>query len=380
MSARCEVVIAGGGPAGAAAAVVLARAGRSVVVVERSAYDQTRIGETLPPVAQKPLAQLGMWERFLMQEHAASPANLSAWGSEDLNETHFIFNRHGNGWRLDRRRFDAMLASSAVKYGAHIHTGARISACRESSACWELEYVQNGTVRDLKAEFMIDATGRASLLARKTGAKRVRLDRLVGIAGIFAAREDDQDFRTLVEAGRDGWWYYALLPGARAIAAYMTDADLAPKGRARLVAHWRHELGKTVHIRSRLAGLELCEPLRLMPAATEVLNSLGASNWLAIGDSALSFDPLSSQGIYRALQSGLLAGENIQAFWKSRRTASVELSVWAQKTFNVYWEKRRTYYQREGRWPDSTFWTRRQNAILKHIEDQNHSELGGTPL
>ena len=379
MSARFEVVIAGGGPAGAAAAIVLARAGRSVVVLERSAYDQTRIGETLPPAAKKPLAQLGMWERFLMQEHAASPANLSAWGTEDLNETHFIFNRHGNGWRLDRRRFDEMLASSAVKYGAHIHTGARISTCRES-ACWELEYVQTGTVRHLKAEFMIDATGRASLLARKTGAKRVRFDRLVGIIGIFAAHEDDRDFRTLVEAGRDGWWYYALLPGARAIAAYMTDADFAPKGRARLVAHWRREFEKTVHIRPRLAGLELCEPLRLMPAATEVSNSLGSSNWLAIGDSALSFDPLSSQGIYRALQSGLLAGEHIQAFWKSRRTALAELSVWAQKTFNVYWEKRRTHYQRERRWPDSTFWRRRQNAILKHFENQNHSELGGTPL
>src|SRR5262245_58530852 len=138
MSVQCEVVIAGGGPAGAAAAIALAKAGRSVVVIERSAYDQTRIGETLPPAARKPLAQLGMWDDLIEQRHAPTPANISAWGTDDLNETHFIFNPNGNGWRLDRRQFDAMLASTAAKLGAAVHTDAHINTCRESSGCWEL--------------------------------------------------------------------------------------------------------------------------------------------------------------------------------------------------------------------------------------------------
>src|SRR4029434_9647679 len=116
----------------------------------------------------------------------------------------------------------AILAASAPKSVSTLHTAAHINTCRESSGCWELEYVRNGTLRHVKADLMIDATGRASLLARRTGAKRVRLDRLVGIVGICAAHDEDQDHRTLVEAGPDGWWYYALLPGTRAIAAYMT--------------------------------------------------------------------------------------------------------------------------------------------------------------
>ncbi len=48
----CDVVILGGGPAGAAVAITLARAGHSVVVIEKSHYDQVRIGETLPPRAR----------------------------------------------------------------------------------------------------------------------------------------------------------------------------------------------------------------------------------------------------------------------------------------------------------------------------------------
>src|SRR4029434_462238 len=40
---ECDVVMLGGGPAGAAAAITLACAGRSVVVIEKSHYEQARI-------------------------------------------------------------------------------------------------------------------------------------------------------------------------------------------------------------------------------------------------------------------------------------------------------------------------------------------------
>ena len=54
-----DVVVLGGGPAGTATAIALARFGRRVTILERSHYESTRIGETLPPEIKRPLIGAG---------------------------------------------------------------------------------------------------------------------------------------------------------------------------------------------------------------------------------------------------------------------------------------------------------------------------------
>src|ERR1041385_3466860 len=102
-----DVVVLGGGPAGAAGAITLLRAGHSAAALERSDGNRARIGETLPPVARVTLARLGVWDRFVAAQHAASPGTLSIWGEDEPFESPFILNPYGNGWHLDRQRFDA---------------------------------------------------------------------------------------------------------------------------------------------------------------------------------------------------------------------------------------------------------------------------------
>ena len=110
----------------------------------------------------------------------------------------------------------------------------------------------------------------------------------------------------------DGWWYSAWLPDGRLVVAFMTDADLLPKGQSQLQL-LAGATSQTVHTRARTSGLSNERPLQWITAASEVLECSGGTGWLATGDAALSFDPLSSQGICRALQSGLLAARTIAA-------------------------------------------------------------------
>jgi flavin-dependent dehydrogenase len=334
-------------------------------LLERSNYDQVRIGETLPPIARVPLTGLGVWGSFVEQGHAPSPATVAAWGQPELEENHFIFNPHGHGWHLDRQRFDEMLAAAASEAGADVHRGARMTACQPNdSGGWRVEYTCAGIAHQLQAGFLVDATGRAALLARQQGAKRIRCDRLAAVIGMFTVleRDSEQDYRTLVESAAEGWWYSARLPQSQLVVAYMTDADLLPQGQTALHEHWQTQLEKTEHTRLQVNALSLEKPLRLAAAGSELLDRMGGQNWLAVGDAAVSFDPLSSQGIYLALKNGLLAAEAITEFQHGSRTKMDELSLWLRKSFQQYWQTRLAHYAREQRWRDSPFWQRRQRA------------------
>jgi 2-polyprenyl-6-methoxyphenol hydroxylase-like FAD-dependent oxidoreductase len=134
----CEVLIIGGGPAGAAAAAQLASAGKHVVVVERSRYEQSRVGETLPPRTRVALERLGMVERMEGEGHLPSPALVSVWGNAVPHRNEFITSPYGHGWHIDRARFDRMLADECRARGASVLEGTKAGFCTHGSDGWRV--------------------------------------------------------------------------------------------------------------------------------------------------------------------------------------------------------------------------------------------------
>ena len=170
---RSDVLILGGGPAGSASALALVERGFSVTVIERSQFESVRVGETLTPEIQMPLARLGLWPRFLAAGHVPSPGIVSVWGDPEPYDNDFIFNPHGDGWHIDRQRFDAMLSQAAEEAGADVFRGAKLTSCeQEPAGDWRIEAVVDGQRLSLQAKFLVDATGRASWLAQRQGIAR----------------------------------------------------------------------------------------------------------------------------------------------------------------------------------------------------------------
>jgi flavin-dependent dehydrogenase len=350
-------MVIGGGPAGAAAALKLSTSGAAVVLIERSEYANFRIGETLPPASANLLNQLGVASILVDTEHLCSHGTVSIWGSAEPYENDFVFNPYGHGWHLNRLNFDKALVEAAGQAGASILCNARVLQCIQVNEDWQA-HVQTAQGRiDLNAHWIIDATGRSSWFSRRHGASRIAFDRLVGLVSLFEF--SDEDPRTYIEALPTGWWYSALLPQNRAIAVFFTDIDLHDFRHQGRKALWKDQFMQSSLTRQRLECVEFHRDLFVVSASSTLMSKVIGDGWLAIGDAACTFDPLSSQGISQAISSGLLAAQTILDSQSDLSTQRYLDS--AKYQYSDYLRTRQKFYSAEARWSASMFWSRRSH-------------------
>ncbi len=222
-SSEFDVAVIGAGPSGAATARALSLSGCRVLLVERGEFEDVRVGETLAPSVQPLLTALGVWGRFAALNPLPSWGTRSHWGGADPQEHSHLFSPYGCGWHIERQRFDRMLAETAVEAGATLYTSSRLLACEaRGGAGWLLTLAATSVT----ASVVVDATGRQARLARRLGARRVVIDKLVGLTAQFADTSSNGQCYTLVEAAPEGWWYSAPIGDGKLIAMLMTDSDL----------------------------------------------------------------------------------------------------------------------------------------------------------
>lgn len=358
---QVDVLILGAGPAGATAALNLAPGCRTLLL-DRQPVPAQRIGESLPPAARRLLTDMGLWEEFLAQGHAPCHGNRSVWNGAAA-EQDFMRDPDGHGWHLDRARFEAWLRAKAQARGAALLAPATIKAIDPISGGWQVVLATPSGTIQLQTRVMIDAGGRASMLGKRLGARRMRQDRL--ICGWLYGRDshiEAADGRSYIEAMPEGWWYSAALPGHRRVLALHTDADL-PSARHLRQPGWLHAAASASPSLGALlaeAGFVADDEVRIAAAHSTVLRPGAGQGWFTVGDAALGFDPLSSQGLFNALYTGLAAAEACYRHLHGDPTASEDYRQELTRIEAAYRHHLGYWYSQETRWPEEAFWLRRQ--------------------
>ncbi|MGB8193800.1 MAG: tryptophan 7-halogenase [Chitinophagaceae bacterium] len=361
MKKNTQVIIAGGGPAGIATALSLTQRGIECAVVDDRTSVSIKAGETIPPNAKPVLVRSGIDHLLAAPEHLPCYGNRFLWGDENISDHDFFSNVHGNGWHVNRLFFEEQLQQYAASQGVRRIKG-QVVKCNRSADGWQLTFHDsNKNVRELSCSFVADATGRACRIARLLGHKRNRLDSLTGLWSTFDLEEEVHPQYTFIQAVQDGWWYAAPLSGKKLALAFMTDADLLDLRMQQMPYFLKtaKECSLVEPLIQKIIDPPAAHPF-VRTASTSFIAQRYTSSYLAVGDAAYAYDPLSSYGMVSALEGGYYAGHAIADALSGNNDALTAYDVIISQAFNIYLQMRTKQYQSEKRWSDKAFWSRRK--------------------
>lgn len=298
-----DALIVGGGPAGAALATLLARAGRNVVLVERTAGPTDKVcGEFLSSEAGTYLDSLGL--------------DLAALGAVSITTLRLCQGNHTFtaelpfvATSLSRRVLDEALLGQAASAGARLRRGVKVRELVRSgstSSTWQAR-LEDGSIVEAETAFL--ATGKHDLHGRK---------RPPGLQSDLVAFK--LHFRLAAEptAALAGHVELVLFEGGYAGLQLVEDglANLCLLIRRRrlhaLGSSWDRVLAairsESAHLDARLIGARACwaRPLALSSIPYGHVQLRADGLW-RLGDQAAVIPSFSGDGMSIALHSAQLA-------------------------------------------------------------------------
>ena len=364
-----SVLILGGGPAGLVTALRIVKSGGSAVVVERGHFDDIRIGEHLPPEGVA-LARSAGLSGLDDDAHLRSAGINAWWGGEAPHYRDYLFHPSGHGLNLSRPHFDACLAAHCRSSGVRLLTGARVVKVIRSDHGWRADVQCGDEIRTYEPRIVVDATGRAAVFARSQGSSIEASDSQVALIAFRASNLaiHPTNGRVVIESAERGWWYFAPLSGGRSVCMCMTDADLLAAAQDSALESWDEWLDRTLHVRACVDEYPALTRFIVRSARPQRLDRMNGPGWVAVGDAAIAFDPLSSRGIAKGIEHGCQTADAVLTCLDGDSAALERLSAKLAMEFTDHERLRVGYYSLERRWPHAPFWQRRQPDIERPVK------------
>ena len=375
-----HVVVTGSGPGGCASAIALAQAGAAVTLLTGP--------RTRPRVEGLSRRSAEALESAGCAEAAALTLDPSAWVEREVSWGQ----RRGANQReslVERAEFDAALRRDADRAGVVVVETSVQDAKRETTAGARPSWcLRSSTGHDLRADYWIDARGRAA-----PGPRRERGPATVAIT-LPTRVEGAPALASALVATEDGFSWIAVERG-RALVQWFRD----PHDKTQASARGPRALG--LEMEGHLEALRVAagpgwlstlynhsanpeRDLRARDAATFRAESVVEARRLRVGDAAATCDPLSGQGVFAALAMARAAVAVVCTEIGHPERAELARRFYRDRVDSVFSRNRDhgvEFYREERRWPEAVFWSlRQQHAPIRATRRQPEARMESRPV
>ncbi len=320
-----DVVIAGAGPAGSVLAVLLAREGLEVQVLDRGTFPRGKAcGEVLNPAGVSTLQKLDLGEAV----KAAGPAELVGWDMRVPEGPRMKGSFPAKGaedgpraWGISRSVLDTALVKAARESGAQVREGVKVVGVERAGAGGRSPMVTlrgpEGVLERLAPRVVVGADGLGSRVSRSLGwAMPVRGPVKASFSFRVEGRRTNRDRGVLFLGGQrtlglapvssDGrqWNVTLVLAG---------DLLVKERNRGRLASAPEEVLWETMES----TGVDWTAPPTVVNGPWtsgsfhRPTRRVAGGGVILVGDAAGYYDPLTGQGISRAIRGAQIGATSI---------------------------------------------------------------------
>lgn len=319
-----DAIVIGGGPAGSSASAVLADKGRRVLMLERRRFPRYRIGESLLPYCYFPLERIGMIEKLkqsrFVKKHSVQFASIDGHVSQP-----FYFSQHfphdaAQTWQVVRSQFDQMLLDNARDKGVIVweETAAKQLVMKDDAVVGvEVEGPQ-AVASIVNAPITLDCSGRDGFaIARNQwrlpdpGLQKIAL--WTYFTGAVRDPGLDEGATTVAYLPEKGWIWYIPLPDDFVSIGITAERDYLYRQGKDIEVIFQREIQTNAWIQQHLAPAKRAGQIRVTGDYSYRSRYCAADGLVLAGDAFAFLDPVFSSGVFLALQSGVMAGDAIDA-------------------------------------------------------------------
>jgi flavin-dependent dehydrogenase len=325
-----DVVVIGGGPAGSTVAALLAERGYQVVLLEKGHHPRFHIGESLLPLNMPLFDKLGVADQVAavgMPKYAAE--FVSPWhdGTSVFEFGNALDKSLPYAYQVRRSEFDEILFRNAAAKGARTFEGVRVSEVDFSSAERPCVRARNeaGEALSWSPRFVIDASGRETLLSNQFGIKQRNLKHnSAALFGHFegAHRNPGRDGGNIMIFWFDhGWfWFIPLADGVTSVGAVCSPSYLRTR-KGDPTSFFMETIAKCPALAERLKEARLTAPATATGNYSYSSAHCRGERYVMLGDAFAFVDPVFSSGVFLAMNSAFEGAGAVDAWLRDAADA-----------------------------------------------------------